>query len=85
VCDTDTLVVDENWLSHETLATEQPDLPLGDALVAREREMIEAAPAESRGKVAGRSGAAAKLGLPASTLESKIRALRIRKDQYRGY
>jgi transcriptional regulator with GAF, ATPase, and Fis domain len=83
VCETDTLVVDENWLSKETLATQPPVLPLGDALVTREREMIEAALAETRGKVAGRSGAAARLGLPPSTLESKIRALKIRKDQYK--
>jgi hypothetical protein len=45
--------------------------------------MIEAALAESRGRVSGRSGAAARLGLPPSTLESKIRALRIRKDRYK--
>jgi PAS domain S-box-containing protein len=83
VCETETLVVDENWLSMETLATQPPVLPLGDALVGREREMIEAALAETRGKVAGRSGAAARLGLPPSTLESKIRALKIRKDQYK--
>ena len=83
VCETDTLVVDENWLSMETLATQPPVLPLGDALVTREREMIEAALAETRGKVAGRSGAAARLGLPPSTLESKIRALKIGKDQYK--
>ena len=62
---------------------EPPVLPLGDALVTREREMIEAALAETRGKVAGRSGAAARLGLPPSTLESKIRALKISKDQYK--
>ena len=45
--------------------------------------MIEAALEETRGKVSGRSGAAARLGIPASTLESKIRALKIRKDQYK--
>ena len=83
VCETETLVVDENWLSREIVATQPPILPLGDALVAREREMIEAALAETRGKVSGRSGAAARLGLPPSTLESKIRALKISKDQYK--
>jgi len=83
VCETDTLVVDENWLSQETLATQPPVLPLGDALVVREREMIEAALAEARGRVSGRSGAAARLGLPASTLEYRIRALKIRKEQYK--
>ena len=44
--------------------------------------MIEAALADARGKVSGRSGAAARLGLPPATLESKIRALKIRKDHY---
>jgi len=78
VCETDTLVVDENWLSREA-----PAPSLGGALVAHEREMIEAALTETRGKVAGPSGAAAKLGLPASTLESRIRTLGIRKVQYK--
>ena len=84
VCETDTLVIDENWLSRDTLATESPSLPLGDALVAREREMIEAALAATKGKVSGPSGAAARLGIPGSTLESRIRALKIRKSQYKG-
>ena len=53
-------------------------------MVAREREMIEAALAEAKGKVSGPSGAAAKLRIPASTLDSKIRVLRIRKHQFRG-
>jgi len=79
VCDTDTLVVDRNWLSWDVAATLPSVLPLGDALVAHERELIEAALAEAKGKVAGRSGAAARLGIPPSTLESRIRALKIRK------
>jgi formate hydrogenlyase transcriptional activator len=80
VCETDTLVVDENWLSQETHA---PARPLDVALVAQERGMIEAALTETQGKVAGPAGAAAKLGLPASTLESRIRSLGIRKLQYK--
>ena len=83
VCETDTLIIDENWLSREIVTTDSPTRPLGDALVAREREMIEAALADAKGKVSGRSGAAARLGLPASTLEYKIRTLKIRKDQYK--
>jgi len=80
VCETDTLVVDGNWLSQDARA---PTRPLGIALLTHEREMIEAALAEARGKVAGPLGAAAKLGLPPSTLESRIRALKIRKYQFR--
>jgi DNA-binding NtrC family response regulator len=48
-----------------------------------EREIIEAALAESRGRVAGPSGAAVKLRIPPSTLEHRIKALKIRKDQYK--
>jgi formate hydrogenlyase transcriptional activator len=84
VCETDTLIVDENWFSPESLAAKPPTGPLGDALVAREREMIEAALAATKGKVSGPSGAAARLGIPGSTLESRIRALKIRKSQYKG-
>jgi formate hydrogenlyase transcriptional activator len=47
------------------------------------REMIEAALAETRGRVSGPSGAAARLGIPASTLESKIKALKISKDHFK--
>ena len=46
--------------------------------------MIEAALAETKGKVSGPSGAAARLRNPGSTLESRIRALKIRKSQYKG-
>ena len=83
VCDTDTLVVDKNWLPRDVSATQPSTPPLDDALVTRERQMIEAALAETNGKVAGQSGAAARLGIPPSTLESKIRALKIRKAQYK--
>ena len=48
------------------------------------RQRIEAALAQSSGKVSGAHGAAAKLGIPASTLESKIRSLRINKFQFKG-
>ena len=57
------------------------------ALVAlsklREEKQSEAALAESRGRVAGRLGAASTLGIPSSTLESKIRALNIRKNRFK--
>jgi len=44
--------------------------------------MIEAALAECRGKVAGPRGAAAKLGIPRSTLDSKIKHLKIKKHKF---
>jgi transcriptional regulator with GAF, ATPase, and Fis domain len=72
------------YLPPASPAAKPPILPLGDALVARDREMIEAALAETKGTVSGPSGAAARLGIPGSTLESRIRALKIRKSQYKG-
>jgi formate hydrogenlyase transcriptional activator len=49
-----------------------------------EQARIEAVLKETRGKVAGPDGAAARLGVPASTLESRIRALKIDKYQFRS-
>jgi len=51
--------------------------------IDRQKEMIEAALAESKGRVSGRSGAAAKLGIPSSTLESKIKVLKIKKNRFK--
>jgi DNA-binding NtrC family response regulator len=56
--------------------------PLPDALQNQEKEMIEAALAESKGRVAGPEGGAAKLGIPRSTLDSKIKQLNIRKQKF---
>ena len=84
VCETETLAIDESWLRRESLAAQRPVQPLAEELVAHERQMIEAALAASRGRVSGPSGAAAKLGIPGSTLESKIKALGIRKERFKG-
>ena len=54
------------------------------ALVSQEKEMIEAALAESQGRVSGPAGAAAKLGLPARTLDSKIKRLKIKKNRFKA-
>jgi formate hydrogenlyase transcriptional activator len=75
--ETDTFVVDESWLSSESVDL-SPRKGLS-ALANREIEMIEAALAESHGRISGPSGAAAKLGIPRQTLESKIRRLGIDK------
>ncbi len=70
------------------LIMEQPAVKtisrLDDALRTDERRMIEQALQESEGRVAGSAGAAARLGVPASTLESKIKRFSIDKLQYRG-
>jgi formate hydrogenlyase transcriptional activator len=75
--ETDTFVVDESWLKRES-ADSSPHEGLS-ALADREVEMIETALAESHGRISGPSGAAAKLGIPRQTLESKIRRLGIDK------
>jgi PAS domain S-box-containing protein len=82
VCDTENFSVDESWLSRQPLANDlKSQRELSRKLAAQEKEMIEAALRESGGQVSGPSGAAAKLGLPGSTLESKIRSLKINKKR----
>jgi formate hydrogenlyase transcriptional activator len=53
-------------------------------LAKQEKTMIEAALSDTNGKVSGRSGAAARLGMRASTLESKIRALKINEQRFKS-
>jgi PAS domain S-box-containing protein len=83
VCDTENFSVDESWLSRQPAGEQksQPELPR--KLAAQEKEMIEAALRESGGRVSGPSGAAAKLGIPGSTLETKIRSLKINKNRFK--
>jgi transcriptional regulator with GAF, ATPase, and Fis domain len=84
VCETETFSVDESWLSQQPPAT-QPLTGPGPfkRLPAQEKQIIEAALSESGGRVYGPSGAAAKLGMPRSTLESKIRSLKINKNRFK--
>jgi len=84
LCDGDTLSVDETWLQRESPAWRADSATLAASLEGREREMIEAALAESRGRVSGPSGAAARLGIARSTLESRIRSLRINKHRFKS-
>ena len=58
-------------------------MELPRSLLAQEKEMIEAALKETGGRVFGPTGAAAKLGIPRSTLESKIKALKIDKNRFK--
>jgi formate hydrogenlyase transcriptional activator len=84
VCESENFSVDESWLSRQPLAPEpKSPLDLSQKLAAQEKEMIEAALRESEGRVFGPSGAAAKLGMPRSTLESKIRSLKIQKNRFK--
>ncbi|HWO28003.1 MAG TPA: sigma 54-interacting transcriptional regulator, partial [Candidatus Acidoferrum sp.] len=78
----DTFWIEKAWLASPELARRELPGPLPDALQNQEREMIETALAESKGKVAGPEGAAAKLGIPRSTLDWKIKQLRIKKHRF---
>jgi formate hydrogenlyase transcriptional activator len=77
-----TLAVDEAWFEKRSTGGEADAKSLGRLSGHEEKELIERALAGSRGRVAGPSGAAAKLGIPRSTLESKIRSLRIDKHRF---
>lgn len=82
VCETENFSVDESWLSRQSAEPKnQPEL--AQKLAAQEKDMIEAALRESGGRVSGPSGAAAKLGIPGSTLESKIKSLKINKNRFK--
>ena len=83
VCETETFSIDVSWLARETHPSSPTPPVLSKRSAAQERAMIEAALAETRGRVAGPSGAAAKLGLAPSTLESKIRTLKINKHRFK--
>jgi formate hydrogenlyase transcriptional activator len=81
LCYSDTFSVDETWLQRESRHSRGPTVPLITNLSEREKEMIESALAECRGRISGPAGAAVKLGIPRQTLESRIAKLGI--DRYR--
>jgi PAS domain S-box-containing protein len=84
LCDGETFSVDEVWLQHEPFRPGEAPKRLSRLEADQEKELIESALAESRGRVAGPSGAAAKLGIPRSTLETKIRSLGIDKYHFKS-
>jgi PAS domain S-box-containing protein len=85
VCETPTFSVDESWLSQQPVKKRAAsELYLSEKVAAQEKEIIEAALRECQGRVSGSSGAAAKLGIARSTLESKIRSLEINKNRFRA-
>jgi PAS domain S-box-containing protein len=82
LCSSDTFWIEKAWLASAQPRRKELPGPLPDTLQNQEKEMIETALAESKGKVAGPKGAAAKLGIPRSTLDSKIKQLKIRKHEF---
>jgi PAS domain S-box-containing protein len=84
VCETENFSVDESWLSQRPLATDPNSEPgLFKRLPSQEKAIIEAALRETGGRVSGPSGAAAKLGIHRSTLDSKIRSLKINAHRFK--
>jgi PAS domain S-box-containing protein len=85
VCETEDFTVDESWLEFGHDPTSRARRPLSHTLPRlREKELIEAALADTGGKVSGPWGAAAKLNMPASTLDYKIRTLKINKFRFKS-
>ena len=78
LCDSEKFSVDDSWLS----TAQRSSRPLAQEMTSQEKELIEAALAECKGRVSGPAGAAAKLGMPPSTLDSKIRTLKIDKHRF---
>jgi PAS domain S-box-containing protein len=84
LCETDIFSIDESWLPLSIAPTESTrDVELPRRLEAQEKDMIEGALRASGGRVFGPKGAATKLGIPRSTLESKIKSLRIDKNRFK--
>ena len=85
LCDGDTFSVDESWLRQESSPASGPVVPPVTTLEDRERQMIEEALGQSRGRISGPTGAAAKLGIPRQTLDRKILGLGIDKNQFKSH
>jgi transcriptional regulator with GAF, ATPase, and Fis domain len=83
LCEGEVFSVDANWLPEQPLQPKPLSHPPIRKLSDHQKELIEAALAESKGRVSGPSGAAARLGMPSSTLESKIKALKIKKSRFK--
>ena len=93
ISDSDTLAIDERWVSRRTFRTPAAAAvatnavapsPPGNTLTTHQKDAIEAALMETKGRVSGPFGAAVRLGVPSSTLESKIKALQIDKWRFRS-
>jgi formate hydrogenlyase transcriptional activator len=87
LCETETFSIDESWFPQHPqpfpMAKPKNQTQLPRRLDEQEKDMIEAALKESRGRIFGPNGAAANLGVPRSTLESKIKSLKIDKNRFK--
>jgi DNA-binding NtrC family response regulator len=82
VCKSPQLSIDERWLPQRTHPSDASAETLSEALARQEKAMIEAALAMTGGRVSGPAGAAARLSMPPSTMDSKIKALKIDKHRF---
>src|SRR5437870_2381271 len=83
LCEGETFSVEESWLKREAPPRFARPEPLNGVLVKEEKQTIEAELAQSNGRISGTAGAAAKLGLPSRTLDSKIKRLKINKYKFK--
>jgi DNA-binding NtrC family response regulator len=84
LCETEIFSVDESWLSRASSSFRAASPTLSKNPTLQEREIIEAALAKTKGRVSGPAGAAARLGIPSTTLESKIKSLKINKHHFKA-
>jgi formate hydrogenlyase transcriptional activator len=82
LCNGDTFSVEPAWLSSQAVGGPESGT-LTSTLQSYEKEIIEKALADSNGKVAGPHGAAAKLGVPRTTLDARIKQLNIKRSTIR--
>jgi len=83
VCEAENLTVDSSWFSGSVKEAEEASLPLLKVPPLEEKKVIERALADAQGRVSGPTGAAVRLGVPPSTLDSKIKALKINKHRFK--
>ena len=84
LCEGKVFRVDESWMLSRSSRGSLSSETLSKRLRSQEREIIEEALAKSKGRIAGASGAAAKLGIPPSTLDSRIKNLKINKNRFKA-
>ena len=82
LCGSDTFSIDDACLPSEERPGPELSCPLTEAVQNQEMKIIEAALIESKGKIAGSNGAAVRLGIPPSTLDSKIKQFKINKHKF---
>ena len=84
LCETEIFSIDESWLPPHLALESKHQVGHRRRFLLQEKEMIETALKDTGGRVAGPTGAAVRLGMPRSTMESKIRSLKINKNRYKS-